>query len=99
MGKFFDANVPGILILVSLALSGCQSAQIAETQISSIAPMEEVAVPDQEWYIGELPDAPYPIPLVDRSKMRPELMRQTVPFVGKEVPGTIIVDKIGRAHV
>ena len=92
MGKFFDAIVPGILILISLALSGCQTAPVAETPKSTIAPMEEVAVQDQEWYIGELPDAPYPIPLVDRSKMRPELMRQTVPFVGNEVPGTIIVD-------
>ena len=54
--------------------------------------MEEVAVQDQEWYIGELSDTPHPIPLVDRSKMRPELMRQAVPFVGNEAPGTIIVD-------
>lgn len=92
MGKFFDAIVPGMLILISLALSGCQTAPVAEMPKSTVAPMEEVAVQDQEWYIGELPDAPYPIPLVDRSKMRPELMRQAVLFVGNEVPGTIIVD-------
>ena len=92
MGKLFGVHVPGFLILMSLALSGCQTAPNAEIPKSTIAPIEEVAVQDQEWYIGEMPDAPYPIPLVDRSKMRPELMRQTVPFVGNEVPGTIIVD-------
>lgn len=92
MDKVFRARVPGAIILISLALSGCQTIPVAEIPKSTIAPIEEVAVQDQDWYIGELLDSPHPIPLVDRSKMRPELMRQSVPFVGKEPPGTIIVD-------
>ena len=92
MGKLSSSIFPGVLVLLSLALSGCQTVPVDELPKSTIAPMEEVAVQDQEWYIGELSDTPHPIPLVDRSKMRPELMRQAVPFVGNEVPGTIIVD-------
>ena len=92
MGKLSGSIFPGVLVLLSLALSGCQTVPVDELPKSTIAPMEEVAVQDQEWYIGELSDTPHPIPLVDRSKMRPELMRQAVPFVGNEAPGTIIVD-------
>ena len=44
------------------------------------------------WYVGSLPDEPHPIPLVDRSRMRPELNRQIVPYQGGERPGTIVVD-------
>ena len=92
MGKLSGSIFPSVLVLLSLALSGCQTVPVDELPKSTIAPMEEVAVQDQEWYIGELSDTPHPIPLVDRSKMRPELMRQAVPFVGNEAPGTIIVD-------
>ena len=92
MGKLSSSIFPGVLVLLSLALSGCQTVPVDELPKSTIAPMEEVAVQDQEWYIGELSDTPHPIPLVDRSKMHPELMRQAVPFVGNEAPGTIIVD-------
>lgn len=57
-----------------------------------------VPVPDEseyagdDWYIGTIPDKPHDIPLVDRSKMKPELARQTVPYSGPEKPGTIVVD-------
>jgi len=44
------------------------------------------------WYVGSLPDEPYPIPLVDRGRMRPELNRQEVAYRGPERPGTIVVD-------
>jgi lipoprotein-anchoring transpeptidase ErfK/SrfK len=44
------------------------------------------------WYVGFQPDQPHPIPLVDRSKMRPELARQTVRYAGGERAGTIVVD-------
>ena len=92
MGKLSSSIFPSVLVLLSLALSGCQTVPVDDLPKITIAPMEEVAVQDQEWYIGELSDTPHPIPLVDRSKMRPELMRQAVPFVGNEAPGTIIVD-------
>ena len=37
-------------------------------------------------------DKPFDVPLVDRSRMRPELNRQTVAYTGSEKPGTIVVD-------
>jgi lipoprotein-anchoring transpeptidase ErfK/SrfK len=37
-------------------------------------------------------DQPFPIPLVDRSRMKPEHRRQTVSYSGPERPGTIVVD-------
>ncbi|MFM8702129.1 MAG: L,D-transpeptidase [Hyphomicrobiales bacterium] len=92
MGRVSGVIISRGLIPLSLALSGCQTVPVDELPKSAIAPMEKIAVQDREWYVGQLADSPYPIPLVDRSKMRPELMRQAVPFVGSEVPGTIIVD-------
>ncbi len=73
-------------LLVALAgapLAACQTAY-----------QPRVATGDDltDWYIGSLPDQPHPIPLVDRSKMRPELARQTVRYAGGERPGTIVVD-------
>ena len=47
---------------------------------------------DASWYVGYLPDQPHPIPLVDRSRMRPELNRQVVSYEGGESTGTIVVD-------
>ena len=45
-----------------------------------------------DWYVGYMPDEPYPIPLVDRSRLRPDLRRQIVRYEGRERPGTIVVD-------
>src|SRR4051812_23358361 len=44
------------------------------------------------WYIGAMEDHPFPVPLVDRSRMKPEYRRQTVTYTGSERPGTIVVD-------
>jgi lipoprotein-anchoring transpeptidase ErfK/SrfK len=44
------------------------------------------------WVIGYMPDEPHPIPLVDRSRMKPEYARQTVSYDGGQAPGTIVVD-------
>jgi lipoprotein-anchoring transpeptidase ErfK/SrfK len=45
------------------------------------------------WYTGAtIPDEPYPIPLVDRSRLRPELRKQSVSYSGGQRPGTIVVD-------
>lgn len=50
------------------------------------------------WHIGEMPDHPFNIPLVDRSRLPPEMARQTVPYHGSERPGTIVVD-IDQRHL
>src|ERR687884_77502 len=44
------------------------------------------------WYVGQMDDHPFPIPLVDRSRMKPEFRRQSVSYNGPERPGTIVVD-------
>jgi lipoprotein-anchoring transpeptidase ErfK/SrfK len=44
------------------------------------------------WYVGTMDDQPFPVPLVDRSRMKPEHRRQTVAYAGSERPGTIVVD-------
>jgi lipoprotein-anchoring transpeptidase ErfK/SrfK len=44
------------------------------------------------WYVGYRPDDPYPIPLVDRSRMKADYRPQRVAFGGEEPAGTIVVD-------
>jgi lipoprotein-anchoring transpeptidase ErfK/SrfK len=72
--------------LVSAPLAACQTAQQPEVQVA--------AEPDDDsaWYVGVMEDEPYDIPLVDPSRMNPELRRQTVAYSGSEAPGTIVVD-------
>lgn len=70
--------------LAGLPLAACQATQnVAQTE-----EYDEAAA----WYIGSMPDQPHNVPLVDRSKMKPELNRQVVSYPGPEKPGTIVVD-------
>ncbi|MBS7803477.1 L,D-transpeptidase [Rhizobiales bacterium TNE-4] len=73
----------------SFVLALAASAAACQHQAATVP--EEVDN-DDDWYIGSMPDKPYDIPLVDRSKMKPELARQTVAYTGGEKPGTIVVD-------
>lgn len=75
----------GLLGVTALGVAGCQS--VPEPTIT--APPEDY---DDSWYIGSIPDQPFDIPLVDRTRMKPELMRQTVPYSGGEKVGTIVVN-------
>jgi len=70
--------------LASAPLAACQ------TQVAQSVP--PAADDDSAWYIGAMEDKPFNVPLVDRSRMRPELNRQTVAYTGSEKPGTIVVD-------
>jgi len=47
---------------------------------------------DAAWYIGTMPDKPYDVPLVDKSRLDPKYRRQVVQYGGPEKPGTIVVD-------
>ncbi|MER2253219.1 L,D-transpeptidase [Methylorubrum podarium] len=47
---------------------------------------------DAAWYIGTMPDKPFDVPLVDRSRIDPKYRRQEVAYAGPEAPGTIVVD-------
>ncbi|HEX2134289.1 MAG TPA: L,D-transpeptidase [Microvirga sp.] len=72
--------------LLSAPLAACQTAQ----QRHAAATPD--AGDDAAWYVGWMDDEPFDIPLVDRSRMRTEHRRQTVPYAGSERPGTIVVD-------
>jgi len=71
--------------LLSASLSACQTAQ-------QPAPVQAAVDEDTAWYIGSMPDKPFDVPLVDRSRMDPKYARQTVNYDGPEKPGSIVVD-------
>lgn len=72
------------LIAIAGALSGCQTAQMPQPEVS--------ADPYAGWYTGSRPDGEFDIALVDRDRMRPELRPQVVSWDGREGPGTIVID-------
>jgi lipoprotein-anchoring transpeptidase ErfK/SrfK len=71
-----------------VALAGAPLAACNTTQLAGLPTDGEYA----GWYIGTREDHPFPIPLVDRSRMRPEQRPQTVAYHGPERPGTVVVD-------
>ena len=72
-----------LAVAAGAPLAGCQTAR------------QTVAAGDDDmagWYVGQMDDQPHPIPLIDRSKLKPEYARQTVDYDGGQAPGTIVVD-------
>ena len=72
-----------LAVAAGAPLAGCQTAR------------QTVAAGDDDmagWYVGQMEDQPHPIPLIDRSKLKPEYARQTVDYDGGQAPGTIVVD-------
>jgi lipoprotein-anchoring transpeptidase ErfK/SrfK len=45
-----------------------------------------------DWYVGTIPDHPHPIPIVDPTRIHPDLRRQLVRFDGPERAGMLVVD-------
>ena len=80
------------MITRRLLLGALASAPLAACQNQLAQPLPAPADDDSAWYIGAMEDKPFNVPLVDRSRMRPELNRQTVAYTGSEKPGTIVVD-------
>jgi lipoprotein-anchoring transpeptidase ErfK/SrfK len=72
--------------LLGAPLAACQST------VQTAGRLPETDADLAGWYVGSLPDQPYDIPLVDTSRLRPELRRQTVSYGGPERPGSIVVD-------
>ena len=73
-------------LLAATPLAACNTAK-------QPGPVASAAGEDiSKWYIGSLPDDPYPVPLVDRTLLKPEYNRQEVAYSGGERPGTIVVD-------
>jgi len=73
-------------LLAATPLAACNTAQQPGPVVSGVD--EDLA----KWYIGSMPDEPYPVPLVNRSLLKPEYARQKVAYSGGQRPGTIIVD-------
>ncbi|ACL57802.1 L,D-transpeptidase [Methylobacterium nodulans] len=71
------------VLLAALPLAACNARGPVK-----VAAMDE----DAAWYIGTMPDQPYDVPLVDRSRIDPKYRRQVVAYNGPEKPGTIVVD-------
>jgi lipoprotein-anchoring transpeptidase ErfK/SrfK len=80
------------MITRRLLLGALASAPLAACQNQLAQPLPVSSDDDSAWYIGAMEDKPFNVPLVDRSRMRPELNRQTVAYTGSEKPGTIVVD-------
>jgi lipoprotein-anchoring transpeptidase ErfK/SrfK len=60
---------------------------------NTVMPGPPVAVESEpSWYVGSLPDEPYPVPLVNRNGISPDEFAQLVPYLGRERPGTVVVD-------
>ncbi len=76
-----------LVALAALPLAACQQAVMNDRNPALFSDGDTTG-----WYVGSMPDKPHDVPLVDRSKMRPELNRQTVDYPGNEKPGTIVVD-------
>jgi lipoprotein-anchoring transpeptidase ErfK/SrfK len=47
----------------------------------------------RSWYKGSIPDRPFDIPLVDKSRIPKQFHRAVVAYSGPESAGTILIDK------
>ncbi len=99
MSDIFDPSRRAVVLGLASLVAGCQTAvspqEAAKTAASDErkrAAKQQAMADLEDWYIGSIPDEPYDIPLVDRSKMDPALERQTVSFDGPEKPGTVVVE-------
>src|SRR5215207_6556478 len=46
---------------------------------------------DESWYVGTIPDHPFPIAVVDPNLIQPHWRPQTVHYTGHEPAGTIVI--------
>lgn len=64
--------------------------------ISFLALFGRAEASQKSWYIGRIPDNPFDIPLIDKSRLPRQFHRQTVPYWGNEPVGTILINKQER---
>jgi len=59
---------------------------------------QPVPPPDDadQWYVGSIPDEPYDIPTIDRSRLRADLRRETITAESDYPANTIVVDVDSR---
>jgi lipoprotein-anchoring transpeptidase ErfK/SrfK len=65
---------------------------------TSARALEEPGVDEnpEDWIVGEIPDRPFNVPVVDLDRIDPAYHRQLVPYRGPERPGTLVVDTANR---
>jgi lipoprotein-anchoring transpeptidase ErfK/SrfK len=76
------------LAALPLFLAGCAGAVREEIVVASVPSIPE----DLLAHYDERPDERFPIPAVDLSEIDPEVLRREVPYHGREIPGTLIVN-------
>jgi lipoprotein-anchoring transpeptidase ErfK/SrfK len=72
----------------------------ATIRLASTETYHSVEPPDDadQWYVGSIPDEPYDIPKVDRSRLRADLRRETV-SAPEDMPANTIVVDIDNRHL
>ncbi|MFM8608509.1 MAG: L,D-transpeptidase [Hyphomicrobiales bacterium] len=72
----------------------------ARIQLASTEAYHSVEPPDDadQWYVGSIPDEPYDIPKIDRSRLRADLRRETV-SAPEDMPANTIVVDIDNRHL
>ena len=80
--------LPRLTLIVTLAGGPLAACSAVRSEPPKVVTMD----PKAGWYLGAQPDGRFEIPLVDRTRLRPELARQRVPYNGRERPGTVVVD-------
>jgi lipoprotein-anchoring transpeptidase ErfK/SrfK len=72
----------------------------ARIQLASTETYHSVEPPDDadQWYVGSIPDEPYDIPKIDRSRLRADLRRETV-SAPEDMPANTIVVDIDNRHL
>ena len=72
-----------------------QAAKLASTETyHSIEPPDDA----DQWYVGSIPDEPYDIPKIDRSRLRADLRRETI-SAPEDMPANTIVVDIDERHL
>jgi lipoprotein-anchoring transpeptidase ErfK/SrfK len=74
--------------LFLIALAGVPLGACNDAHRAGVKSADESA----SWYIGTMPDHPFPVPLVDRRYLPADYLPQTVSYQGGERPGTVVVD-------
>ena len=69
-------------------------------QLASTETYHSVEPPDDadQWYVGSIPDEPYDIPKIDRSRLRADLRRETI-AAPEEMPANTIIIDIDNRHL
>ena len=94
----------GLLAAIAIGVMAAQSAasakdagvdpKVHKTAAASAENFQPIDPPEDadQWYIGSIPDDPYNIPTVDRSRLRADLRRETIEATEDFPANTIVVD-------